>query len=77
MPSAPNSAALRFATVWPRAMRANMPPSPLLSALSSSSTYFTVTTRVMLQKISDRTPSVASAAVSPRCVAAVMASLNA
>ena len=34
---------VRFATDWPSAISANMPPSPLLSARSSMMTYLSVT----------------------------------
>jgi hypothetical protein len=36
------------------------PPSPWLSARSTSSTYFSETTMVIVQKISDSTPSTLS-----------------
>ena len=49
---------------WASAMRARMPPSPLLSARMTRATYLIVTTSTSDQKISDSTPSV-SARVTP------------
>jgi hypothetical protein len=44
-------------TRWASAISARMPPSPLLSACITSSTYLIVTIRISDQKISDRMPS--------------------
>ena len=59
------------------AIRVSVPPSPLLSARSRSSTYFSVTMMMSAQKISDSTPSTAARVTSPPLVAATMASRNA
>ena len=42
------------------AIRVSVPPSPLLSARSRISTYFSVTMMISAQKISERTPSTAA-----------------
>lgn len=42
-------------TLWARAISESVPPSPRLSARSSSSTYLIVTTRISAQMISDST----------------------
>ena len=39
-----------------RAIKAKIPPSPLLSALNVIKTYFTVAERVKVQKIQDKPP---------------------
>ena len=49
------------------ASRARSPPSPSLSAISTSSTYFSEITIVTAQKIIDSTPSTASGAVPMPC----------
>ena len=41
---------------WASAISAMMPPSPLLSARMMNTTYFSDTTRICAQKISDSTP---------------------
>ena len=71
------SGALRLATDWPWAISANVPPSPLLSALSRISTYLSVTTSSSVQVMSDRMPSTASWPVAPCSVAAFTASFKA
>ena len=43
------------------AVRAMMPPSPLLSARRISSTYFSVTTNISAQKIVDTAPTMCGA----------------
>ena len=50
------------ATRIAKAMRAKMPPSPLLSALMTSTTYLMVTIIMSDQKISDRMPSISNSA---------------
>jgi hypothetical protein len=59
------------------AIRASVPPSPLLSARSRISTYLTVTTRISAQRIIDSTPSTISRVTGPAPAAAVAASRNA
>ena len=71
-PSLPRSA---------RAVSARMPPSPRLSARMTKTTYFTVTTRISAQAISDRKPStLAGVGVTPTwrtCPGRLMVSLTA
>ena len=43
-------------TVWTRAIRAMMPPSPSLSARMMNVTYLTETMSVIAQKTSEMTP---------------------
>ena len=50
---------------WARAIRARVPPSPLLSARIRKKTYLTVTTRIRAQNTSETVPSTASSAVPP------------
>ena len=69
MPIRPSAVRILTLTVWrwARAIRARMPPSPLLSARITRATYFTVTVRISDQKISDRMPST-SVRVTPTSV---------
>ena len=46
------------------AKSANIPPSPLLSALNTNHTYFTVVIRVMVQMMSDNVPIISSSLIS-------------
>ena len=50
---------------WASAMSDSVPPSPLLSALSSISTYLTVTTRMSDQRISESTPCTSPSVMAP------------
>jgi len=77
MPRARSNGVLRLATDWPSAMRANVPPSPLLSARTSTITYFSVTMRIKAQKMRDRTPNTASEFAGLPPLAARTASRNA
>ncbi len=62
----------------PSAISASTPPSPLLSARSSNSTYFAVTTSKSAHRIRDSVPITASAVtVPPESVAAEIALRNA
>ena len=56
MPSARTSGVRRPRARKASAVNASVPPSPLLSALSRISTYFSVTTTISDQKISDNMP---------------------
>ena len=56
MPSASTTGARRPSARKARAVRASVPPSPLLSARNRINTYFSVTTKISDQKISDSTP---------------------
>src|SRR5690606_10437757 len=52
-----------FALLLTNVYKENIPPSPLLSALSTIQTYFTVVCKVKIQKIHDRPPSTRSAEI--------------
>src|ERR1700676_725201 len=56
-PIASNGQLLRPSARWPSAINDSVPPSPLLSARSSSSTYFAVTTTNSAHRIRLSTPS--------------------
>src|SRR6266404_4906516 len=56
-PSASNGQLFRPNARWPSAISESVPPSPLLSARSSTKTYFVVTTIKSAHRIRDRTPS--------------------
>ena len=56
-PSASNGKLRRPSARCPSAIRESVPPSPLLSARSSSSTYLAVTTMNSDHRISESTPS--------------------
>src|SRR5712671_3351571 len=56
-PSASNGQLLRPTARCPSAISESVPPSPLLSARSSSSTYLAVTTVKSAHRISESTPS--------------------
>ncbi len=58
-------------------MSVSVPPSPLLSARSRMSTYFSVTTTISAQRMSESTPSTAARVTVPPAVAAFTASRNA
>ena len=64
-------------TRWSSAIRASVPPSPLLSARMIKSTYFSVTTTISAHSISDMTPSTISRVSAPPAAAAVRLSLSA
>ena len=51
----------RFATDWPSAISAKVPPSPLLSVRRRMMTYFNVTIRITVQIINDSTPRIVAA----------------
>jgi hypothetical protein len=55
----------------------SVPPSPLLSARNSSSTYFSVTVTISAQTISDSTPSTMSRVTPCSLLAAMTASRKA
>jgi hypothetical protein len=77
-PSAISSQLRRPKARWPSAISESVPPSPLLSARSSSSTYLAVTTMNSAHRISDNTPStMARVTGSPWCAAPVTASRKA
>jgi hypothetical protein len=59
------------------AVSESVPPSPLLSARSKMTTYFSVTTKMRDHRISDRTPKTASSVTGPESTAADSASRNA
>jgi hypothetical protein len=65
MPSPSSRDTLPWATRWPSAIRAKMPPSPSLSARSSTTTYFNVTISVSAQRMSESTPTTASRGTAP------------
>ena len=52
-------------TRWASAIRARVPPSPLLSARIRKVTYLIVTIRISAQMISETTPSTASSPPPP------------
>jgi len=63
---------------WVSAMSAMVPPSPLLSARTRISTYFSVTMMISDQRISDSTPNTAGSVASGLWpLAASVASRNA
>ncbi len=59
------------------AVKESVPPSPLLSARSSNSTYLITTTMISAHRISDSTPSTMSRVTGPDSAAAFTASRNA
>ena len=65
MPSASTSGVRRPSALKASAVNASVPPSPLLSALSRTSTYLSVTTMVSDQKISDSMPYTAAWVTAP------------
>ena len=69
--------AARLNDSWASAMSAKVPPSPRLSARVRISTYFSVTTTISDQKISDRTPSTAARLTPGPSAAASIASRKA
>src|ERR1700676_4920729 len=76
-PIASNGQLLRPSARWPSAISDSVPPSPLLSARSSSRTYFAVTTIKSAHRISDRTPSTMTRVIGWPCAAPATASRNA
>src|SRR5882724_9407666 len=76
-PSASKGQLLRPRARWPSAISESVPPSPLLSARSSSSTYFAVTTIKSAHRISDSTPSTMTRVTGWPCAAPATASRNA
>ena len=76
-PSASSGQLLRPSARWPSAISDSVPPSPLLSARSSSSTYFAVTTMNSAHRISDSTPSTMTRVTGWPCAAPATASRNA
>src|SRR3984957_11520343 len=76
-PSPSNGQLLRPSARCPSAISESVPPSPLLSARSNSSTYLAVTTINSAHRISDRTPSTMTRDGGWPCAAAATASRNA
>src|SRR4030088_1584425 len=76
-PSASNGQLLRPSARCPSAISESVPPSPLLSARSSSSTYLAVTTIKSAHRISDRTPSTMIRLTGSPCAAPATASRHA
>src|ERR1700730_1955105 len=76
-PSASNGQLLRPSACWPSAISDSVPPSPLLSARSSSRTYFAVTTIKSAHRISDRTTSTTTRVTGWACQAPATAYGNA
>src|SRR5580704_2715115 len=76
-PSPSNGQLLRPSARCPSAISESVPPSPLLSARSNSSTYLAVTTMNSAHRIRDRTPSTMIRVIGWPCAAAVAASRNA
>ena len=76
-PSASNGQLFRPSARWPSAISESVPPSPLLSARSSSRTYFAVTTIKSAHRIRDRTPSTMTRVTGWPCAALATASRNA
>ena len=64
----------RFTAREASAIKASVPPSPLLSARSSRRTYFAVTTMRSAHTISDRMPSTIGSVAAPPPAAAESAS---
>ena len=78
MPQNTTAPVFLFNARWANAIRASVPPSPLLSARSRMSTYFSVTTTISAQRMSESTPSTASCVIGPSFpTAAVTASRKA
>jgi hypothetical protein len=76
-PSASSGQLCRPNALWPSAISDSVPPSPLLSARSSSSTYFAVTTMNSAHRIRLSTPSTRPRLTGWPCAAAANASRNA
>ena len=53
MPQNTTAPVFLFNARWANAIRASVPPSPLLSARSRMSTYFSVTTTINAQRMSE------------------------
>jgi len=63
---------------WASAIKASVPPSPLLSARSRITTYLSVTTTISAHRIRDTTPRTAAGVGAPSAPeAAITASRNA
>jgi hypothetical protein len=77
IPRAATISAQRPPTRVASAIKAKVPPSPLLSARSSTTTYFKVTTMVSAHRIKEITPSTASGVAAAPPVAADTASRTA
>ena len=60
MPSSSTQPDRRGTNRWASAIRASVPPSPLLSARIRKTTYLTVTMRISAQVTRETTPSTAS-----------------
>jgi len=65
IPRTRSTRALRLATDWPSAIRAKVPPSPLLSALSSTRTYLRVTMSSIVHVMRDSMPTMAAKVPAP------------
>ncbi|MHC2879893.1 hypothetical protein ACVI53_002763 [Bradyrhizobium barranii subsp. barranii] len=76
-PSAIRNQLRRPSARWPSAISESVPPSPLLSARSSSRTYLAVTTIKSAQRISESTPSTMTRETGSPWAAALTASWNA
>ena len=76
-PSKKTSAVRRPSARVASAVSDSVPPSPLLSARSSRTTYFRVTTTISDHRISESTPSTTVRVTGPDSVAATTATRNA